>query len=66
LAVWLPSCFVGIALPAMLSIQFLSYAEADRGDSWTMAVMTADGVKNTVAAQSGAGLGAFCWFMTIF
>ena len=31
-----------------------------------MAVMTADGVKNTVAAQSGAGLGAFCWFMTIF
>ncbi len=66
LAVWLPSCFVGIALPAMLSIQFLSYADADKGDSWTMAVMTADGVKNVVTAQDGAGLGAFCWFMTIF
>ena len=66
LAVWLPSCFVGIALPAMLSIQFLTYAEADQGDSWTMAVMTAEGVKNTVTSQSGAGLGSFCWFMTIF
>ena len=66
LALWLPSCFVGIALPAMLSIQFLSYAEADAGNEWSMAVMTADGVKNVVTNASGDGLGAFCWFMTIF
>ena len=66
LAVWLPSCFVGIALPAMLSIQFLTYADADAGDSWSMAVMTAEGVRNVVSAESGDGLGAFCWFMTIF
>ena len=66
LAVWLPSCFVGIALPAMLSIQFLSYQEADQGDSWTMAVMTAEGVKNTVSSSTSEGLGSFCWFMTIF
>ena len=66
LAVWLPSCFVGIALPAMLSIQFLSYAEADTGDDWNMAVMTAAGVQKVVTAESGAGLGSFCWFMTIF
>ena len=65
LAVWLPSCFVGIALPAMLSIQFLSFAEADQGDKWTMSVMTAQGVQNAVA-DSGEGLGKFCWFMTIF
>lgn len=65
LAVWLPSCFVGIALPAMLSIQFLSFAEADQGDKWTMSVMTAQGVENAVA-ESGEGLGKFCWFMTIF
>ncbi len=66
LAVWLPACFIGIALPAMLSIQFLSYADADEGDSWNMAVMTADGVQNAVGAGSSAGLGSFCWFMTIF
>ena len=66
LAIWLPSCFVGIALPAMLSIQFLTYADADAGDSWSMAVMTAEGVRNVVSAESGDGLGAFCWFMTIF
>jgi len=66
LAVWLPSCFVGIALPAMLSIQFLSYADADKGDNWSMAVMTAEGVRNSVAVESGDGLGTFCWFMTIF
>jgi len=66
LAIWLPSCFVGIALPAMLSIQFLTYADADNGDSWSMAVMTAEGVRNVVSAESGDGLGAFCWFMTIF
>ena len=65
LAVWLPACFIGIALPAMLSIQFLSYADADKGDSWNMAVMTAEGVQNTVGATS-SGLGSFCWFMTIF
>ncbi len=66
MALFLPSCFVGIALPAMLSIQFLTYADADKGDSWNMAVMTADGVRNTVSASSSEGLGAFCWFMTVF
>jgi len=66
LAIWLPSCFVGIALPAMLSIQFLTYAEADQGDSWSMAVMTAKGVQNAVEADSGAWLGSVCGWMTIF
>jgi hypothetical protein len=63
LAVWLPACFVGLALPAMLSIQFV--ARGTEAGNWTMAVMTAEGVKDTVAEQSGAGLGNFCWFMTI-
>ena len=66
LAIWMPACFIGIALPAMLSIQFLSYADADQGNDWSMAVMTAQGVRNVVSAESGAGLGTFCWFMTIF
>ncbi len=64
LAVWLPACFIGLALPSMLSIQFLK--PADSGDNWTMAVMTAEGVQQAVTQTSGAGLGDFCWFMTIF
>ena len=64
LAVWLPACFIGLALPAMLSVQFLPYGT--ESDNWTSAVMTAAGVKTAVTAASGAGLGSFCWFMTIF
>ena len=64
LAVWLPACFIGLALPAMLSIQFLPYGT--QTDNWTSAVMTAGGVQDTVTEASGAGLGKFCWFMTIF
>ena len=64
LAVWLPACFIGLALPAMLSVQFLPYGT--QTDSWTSAVMTAGGVQDSVTAASGVGLGKFCWFMTIF
>jgi hypothetical protein len=63
-AVWLPACFIGLALPAMLSVQFLPYGT--QTDNWTSAVMTAGGVQESVTAASGAGLGKFCWFMTIF
>lgn len=66
LAVWLPACFIGLALPAMLSIQFLQPDDVKDSDNWTMAVMTAEGVQNAVQEQSGVGLGQFCWFMTIF
>lgn len=66
LAVWLPSCFIGLALPAMLSIQFLQPAETQVDNQWTMAVMTADGVRQTVETESGTSLAKVCWFMTIF
>jgi len=64
LVVWLPACFIGLALPAMLSVQFLEYGT--QTDEWTSAVMTAGGVQDAVTEASGAGLGKFCWFMTIF
>ena len=50
----------------MLSIQFLKPADTQVDNQWTMAVMTAEGVQNAVEEASGAGLGSFCWFMTIF
>ena len=63
LAVWMPACFIGLALPAMLSVQFLPYGT--QTDNWSMAVMTAGGVQESVTEASGAALGKFCWFMTI-
>ena len=64
LVVWMPACFIGLALPAMLSVQFLPFGT--QSDDWTMAVMTAGGVREKVALASSSALGNFCWFMTIF
>ena len=65
LAVWLPACFVGLALPAMLSIQFLQRG-TEAGGKFTMAVMMAEGVQDSVTEASGSSIGDFCWFMTVF
>ena len=64
LVVWMPACFIGLALPAMLSVQFVPFGT--QSDDWSMAVMTAGGVQQSVTNSSGAALGTFCWFMTIF
>ena len=58
--VWMPACFVGIALPSMLSIQFLERGTilADRNQA---AVMTAGGVQEAV----GGSLGTACFYMTL-
>ncbi|WP_437188460.1 Nramp family divalent metal transporter [Planctomicrobium sp. SH668] len=59
--VWLPACFMGIALPSMLSIQFL-----ERGvsvdDKWRAAALTADGV----AAAVGGSWTTLFWNLTLF
>lgn len=59
--VWMPACFIGLALPSMLSVQFLP-----RGtiltDQYLAAVMTANGVRDTV----GGVLGPACWNLTLF
>jgi len=45
--IWAPACFLGLALPSMLSVEFL-----DRGtsvpDKWVAATMTAEGVRDRV------------------
>ncbi len=61
LAVWMPACFFGLALPSMLSVQFLKRG-TQLGNDWTAAGMTADGVRN----QVGDSLGSFYWYMTLF
>ena len=62
--VWLPACFIGLALPTMLSVEFLR--RGFESDNWTAAAMTAGGVQERVAEQSGAAMGQVFWFLTLF
>jgi hypothetical protein len=60
LAVWMPACFLGLALPSMLSIQFLQ--RGTEVPESAVAAMTADGV----AAAVGGPLGPLFWYLTVF
>ena len=60
LAVWMPACFLGLALPSMLSIQFLQ--RGTEVPESAVAAMTADGVAGAV----GGSLGPLFWYLTVF
>lgn len=62
--VWMPACFLGMALPSMLSVQYLPRGQNVAND-WTTAGMTADGVQAHVAAAWGPLWGALCWYLTL-
>jgi len=66
LAVWAPACFIGLALPSMLSVEFLPRG-FEVENNWTPAAMTAEAVRDR-AVEEGAGpmLGYAFWFMTLF
>ncbi len=64
LVLWMPACFFGLALPSMLSVEFLP--RGTTANEWTAAAMTAGGVETRVAAVSGAAWGHAAWFMTLF
>ena len=63
LVIWMPACFIGLALPAMLSIHFLPPGTV--ASDWTAAAMTADGVRDRVAQTWGSGWGRPVWFAVI-
>lgn len=60
LYIWLPACIIGVALPSMLSLEFLP--RDVKVSDWTAAGMTADGVNHRV----GGALGAFYWYAILF
>lgn len=60
LVVWMPACFVGVALPSMLSVQFLP--RGTEAKDWVAAGMTAGGLRDAV----GPEYGQFFWLMTLF
>jgi signal transduction histidine kinase len=61
LFVWLPAALIGIALPSMLSVEFLPRGTIEK-NHWVIAGMTAGGVEQRV----GGSLGQFCWYMIMF
>lgn len=61
LLVWMPACFLGMALPSMLSVQFLPRGVVPK-DKWLAAAMTAGGVSDAV----GPALGPLFWNLTLF
>lgn len=64
LFIWMPACFIGLALPSMLSVEFLP--RGSKAHDWTAAGMTADGVWQRVAESSVASWAGVFWFMTLF
>jgi hypothetical protein len=61
LFVWLPAAIIGIALPSMLSVEFLPRGTIEK-NHWVVAGMTAGGVQQRV----GGLLGNFFWYMIMF
>jgi len=62
LCVWMPACFIGLALPSMLSVQFLPRGLViPKAEEYKAAVMTAGGVAEGV----GQPLGQLFWYMTL-
>lgn len=67
LLVWMPACFIGMALPSMLSVQFLPRGTTlTKDQEWIAAGMTASGVEQAVAESLGPSVGHFFFQATLF
>ncbi|MFP6765916.1 MAG: Nramp family divalent metal transporter, partial [Planctomycetaceae bacterium] len=51
LVVWMPACFLGLALPSMLSVQFLARGTTT-DNKWEASVMTAGALRDAVGGGS--------------
>ncbi len=67
LLVWMPACFIGMALPSMLSVQFLPRGTTlSKDQEWLAAGMTAEGVGQAVAESLGPSIGHLFFLGTLF
>lgn len=64
--IWAPGCFVGMALPALLSLQFARYSTLATGAKleWAQALITADGLRH--APQFSPALSKVLWLVALF
>lgn len=64
--IWAPGCFMGMALPALISIQFAPHSELYRQTekmSWAQAVISADGIRH--APQLSSAMQQTLWTLTL-
>jgi len=64
MCVWVPACVIGVALPAMLSVEFLR--RGTETDDWNAAAMTAVGVGQQVANPPSDVLASLTGFSQVF
>lgn len=61
--VWMPACFFGLALPSMLSVEFLP--RGTEASKWTAAGLTADAIGARAASEYGLNVGQLFWYGTL-
>jgi hypothetical protein len=65
--VWAPGCFMGMALPALMSIEFVQYSGLtgmkEKGLEWAQAIVTADGMR--LAPDLSPALRQILWFVAL-
>ncbi len=63
-AVWAPGCFMGMALPALLSLEFAPFSALTGAKlEWAQSLITADGVRH--APQFSATAAKVLWIVTV-
>jgi hypothetical protein len=60
LVVWMPACFIGVALPCMLSVEFLP--RNTNAKDWEASALTANGLRDAVGPEWGQTF----WLMALF
>ena len=64
LVVWAPGCFMGMALPALLSLEFIPYSTLTGAKlEWAQSLITADGIRH--ATRFPAMVAQSLWVLTV-
>lgn len=66
LFIWMPGCLLGMAFPALLSIQFAPYSQLfhdSAGVEWAQAMITADGIRHAPGFRSATQ--QYLWIATL-
>jgi hypothetical protein len=63
--IWAPGCFMGMALPALLSLEFSQFSQL-RGQKldWAQSLITADGMRHS--PNFSAAVSEVLWVVTVF
>ncbi|MBS0203847.1 MAG: Nramp family divalent metal transporter [Planctomycetes bacterium] len=62
--VWAPGCFMGMALPALLSMQFAQYSTIPENTQVAQAIITSDGIRH--AAMFPPVIAKVLWIIALF